>query len=515
MSERGRAIVIFGVIGAIAAAAIFYFFEIYRPHQVARDAQAEVEAWEARWASARGCLLGAQPGSPATSEALAIHELAPDPWDRGACTGLMSKITRGDQPNTGLADVETAWRELDHAATKAAAAFAEHVTRGPANDPLPAALDALDAAHAKLRRAAGMTTETEHAAPLPRAQAIALADHGDPVIQLDIHGPGSSHGIVVFGMTRTKVGVQVVLPAGGTPSVLRVGDGAMRGVPDASWGASLADGAIEVGATDAEGGIATPLGTTIPKATAIAATVGTLAHGLVVYGGTGDKGPVLGTAHLGSGALAIDPAIPAGDGFTVIDPQGRGIALSSSDGAVTMRAFSPEGLAAPVTAQGTVDVACLSDRDAWVGGAAGVLEVAQAGATPPSDAAQTELLACLADGALLRRHLIEDLDMQNQGVVDQDHTLVCTPACRDVAWPHGAPSYAALTAIGGKLVAVAIHGNVLGVWHETGGAPTYYGLPSTLTLVAPTRAVASDGKSIDALARDSANNYFVVRVPAT
>ena len=511
MSERGRAIVIFGVIGAIAAAAIFYFFEIYRPHQITRDAQAEVVAWEARWTSARGCLLGAQPGSPATSEALAIHELAPDPWDRGACTGLMSKITRGDQPDTGIVAVEAAWRELDHAATKAAAAFAEHVTRGPANDPLPAALDALDVAHAKLRSTAGMPIETEHVAPLPRAQAIALADHGDPVIQLDIHGPGSSHGIVVFGMTRAKQGVQVVLPAGGAPSISRVVDGAMRGVPDASWGAALADGAIDVGAADNDGNIAQPLGTSIPKATAIAAVVGTPAHGLVIYGGTGDKGSVLGAAHVGSAAIEVTQPEPTGDGFTVVDPTGRGLAVASTGATVTLVPFSPDGIERAFGVEGAVDVACLADRDAWAQGDAGLVELGSAGPVMHSDAAgANELLACLADGALLRRH--HDLD-----VVDapQNHTLVCTQHCREVAWPHGAPSYAALTAIGGKLVAVAIHGNVLGVWHEAGGAPTFYGLPTTLTLVAPTRAVASDGKAIDALARDPANNYFVVRVPAS
>src|SRR6185503_1445073 len=127
MSDRGRAFLIFGVIGAIAAAAIYYFFEIYRPEQVLRDAQAQVAAWEARWASARGCLLGAQPRSPSTREALIIHELAPDPWDQGACTGLMGKLTRGDVPDTGLRNVEAAWRELDRAAAKAGGAFADHL----------------------------------------------------------------------------------------------------------------------------------------------------------------------------------------------------------------------------------------------------------------------------------------------------------------------------------------------------------------------------------------------------
>ena len=521
MNDRGRAFLIFGVVGVIAAGAGYYFFEIYRPAEVKRDAQAGVAAWEARWALARGCLLGAMPGSSKTSEALSIHELAPDPWDRGACTDLMSKLTRGDSPDTGLQPVETAWRELDHAATKAAAAFAEHVAnadRGPAHDPLPDALDALDAARAGLRTAAGLDVDAPHGAPLPSAQQLAVADAGDPVTQLDLNGPPSARGVVVFGMTKTKRGVEVVLSPGHAPIVSRVPDGTARGVPDPSWAAALDAEDLHVGTVDADGVIAQPITPTIPKVTTIAAVVGSLAHGTIVYGTTSDKGGALGIAHVGSGAFTFEPALTGGQGYTVIDPAGHGIAVwnvaGTDDTDDIVRLFNPDGVAPPVELFGNIDVACLSDQGAWAGSDQRVFEIGATATHDPLEIirprpdATGELIACVSGGALVRRRI--DVDDRNDTT-----SLICTPGCREVGWPAGAPTSAALTVVGGKLVAVAIHGDVLGVWRETGGAPTFYGLPAALSLVAPTRTVATDGKVIDALARDAANNYFVVRIPAT
>ncbi len=511
MNDRGRAFLIFGVVGAIAAGAGYYFFEIYRPAQVLRDAQADVTAWEARWALARGCLLGATPGSSKTSEALSIHELAPDPWDRGACTGLMSKLTRGDAPDTGLKPVEAAWRELEHAATKAAAAFAEHVVNaghGAASDPLPDALDALDAARAALRIAAGLPVDTARGAPLPSAQQLALVDGGDPVTQLDLHGPASARGLVVFGMTKAKHGVQVGLPTGGVPVVSRVPDGTSRGVPDPSWAAAIDADNLELGSADADGQIAQPIATAIPKVATLAAVVGTLAHGTIVYGTNSDNGGALGVAHVGSGAVTVEPTVPAADGYAVVDPTGRGFAVWRSGEHGSARAFSPDRVGPLLATGAMLNIACLSDDAAWATDDDGAFEIS-ATVTPRPDA-NGELIACVNGGALLRSHIHVD-ELDNPEV----SSLICTPDCREVAWPHGAPKSAALTVIGGKLVAVAIHGDVIGVWHEAGGAPTFYGLPAALSLIAPTRTVATDGKVIDALARDAANSYFVVRIPAS
>src|SRR6185369_9686150 len=111
MSERGRIALIFGAVAAAAAGGGYYFLKVYRPDQIRSDARAQVSAWEVRWKAAHDCLLGPSPGSTKTSEALAIREMTPDPWDRGKCTPLVSKLSRGDAPDTGLPDVEEAWTE--------------------------------------------------------------------------------------------------------------------------------------------------------------------------------------------------------------------------------------------------------------------------------------------------------------------------------------------------------------------------------------------------------------------
>src|SRR5438874_6593647 len=127
MSGSGRAILIFGAVVAVAGGAGYYFVKIYRPRQVLHDAQDEIDRWEDRWKAARACLLGPTPGSSKTSEALAMREMSPDPWERGSCTSLIAKLSRGESPESGLPEVERAWAELDSAAGKAAQAFATHV----------------------------------------------------------------------------------------------------------------------------------------------------------------------------------------------------------------------------------------------------------------------------------------------------------------------------------------------------------------------------------------------------
>src|SRR5512138_1479552 len=102
MSDRGRVVGIVAAVALVAGGAGFYYFKIYEPGQNLKAAQAEIATWEARYQEARACLLGKSPGSPKTSEALAIREMAPDPWDRGRCTPLVSKLSRGNGNDTGV-----------------------------------------------------------------------------------------------------------------------------------------------------------------------------------------------------------------------------------------------------------------------------------------------------------------------------------------------------------------------------------------------------------------------------
>src|SRR6185295_5939979 len=86
--ERGKAAVFALVI--VAAVAVgggaYYLLAVYAPQQKRGKAQTEVVRWEARLAAARRCLLGEGAETADTRLALAMREMAPDPWSRGTCT---------------------------------------------------------------------------------------------------------------------------------------------------------------------------------------------------------------------------------------------------------------------------------------------------------------------------------------------------------------------------------------------------------------------------------------------
>src|SRR5262249_38982268 len=155
----------------------------------------QIAVWEKRWQAARDCLLGPSPGSSRTSEALGIRELTPDPWDRSKCTPLVAKLTRGGVPDTGIEEVEASWATLDHAAATAAKSSASHVSAGAplVDDPLPAALDALDTARDGVRAAAGLSAEHRGGSPLSAAQVVELSDAGEAVLELAPAGLPSAH----------------------------------------------------------------------------------------------------------------------------------------------------------------------------------------------------------------------------------------------------------------------------------------------------------------------------------
>ncbi|HEX4456014.1 MAG TPA: hypothetical protein VH143_34370 [Kofleriaceae bacterium] len=493
MSDRTRALAVFGVVGAIAAAAGYYFFEVYRPSQVKAEAQAQVAEWETRWNSARGCLLGATPGSPSTREALAIHDLQPDPWDRGACTALMGKLTRGDVADTGLADVEAAWRTLDHAATKAAAAFAEHAAGNwsQIGGPLPAALDALDAARAKLRIEVGLTVEPKPIAPLPAVQVLALADGSDAVMTLDLPA-ASAHGLVTFGKTKADHDVQIALPIGGAPSVMRVGAGSVRGVPDATWGATIIDGKLAIGAMDADAKIAAPLATDGKRVASLVAALGTLADGTVIYGGEG----TMGVAHVKAGAVTLEPPIAINEGGAAIDTDGRAaVWWTANAGSASVRAFGfGEASGVAVPSPEMISAGCLTADHAQLGDARfdGTRVEAEAGA--PS----LDVLACSRDAALLA------------DAIDKVTFAICGATCRKVTQTPRPTYVNAVALVDGKLVTLEHHDDVLAVWRD--GHVTFYSAPAER--FGGHHAVAwSDGKVIE-LPLTTDAGVIVLRVPA-
>jgi len=218
-TEQSRTILILVAIAAIAGGAGFWFFKIYSPAQTAKAAQAEVVAWETKWTAARTCLLGPSPASRKTSEALAIRELTPDPWDRAGCAALMAKLNRGEADDTGIEAVERAWATIDNAATKAAGAFATHVANPiRANAPLTAALDELDAAHAALRAIVKLPAVVQSGPTLVAATLVPISVGSTQFDELGERAMPSAHGFILTAVARAASTIRSRCAPGPRPS---------------------------------------------------------------------------------------------------------------------------------------------------------------------------------------------------------------------------------------------------------------------------------------------------------
>jgi len=506
MSERGRVVLIFAAVLLLAGGAGFYFFKIYRPAKDLENARAEIAGWELRWQAARDCLLGKSPGSAKTSEALAIHEMAPDPWDRGKCTPLISKLTRGESVDSGVPAIETAWEALDKAAQDAAKAFAQHVGSSTTlvADPLPSALDALDTARSNLRTAATLPAAERAGGRLPTAQIVQLLDGTDPVTSLEIDAIPSSRGMVLFGKTANRL-IQLMLTTGGSPQVARIGPTALRGVPDTSWGAVAAEGEVQAGPFDGEGAPSTWASLKLADRSTVAAVIGSRTLGTIVYG----TPTQLYVAHAKDGAVTADPAIDIAWAMASTDVDGRAVVLwqSSKDKKYQARIIKPgdDGAIAELP-EALSGQPCLTKDRAWV---QSNREVFSFGGGQPlfrkeASGDFTKLQGCSADAALFRDVAVPKM------------LYICADDCRKVQVPPGAPETAATTVVRGKLVAIAAHNGVLGVWRE-GGQPTFYSMPEAAQPVLAQELTAmamTDGKVIDIIAR-GAKTFVVIRIPAT
>jgi len=500
-TERSRAVPIFLAVAVLAGGGGYYFFKIYTPAQVKKEAQAEIDGWEARWKSARDCLLGPTPGSQKTSEAIAIREMNPDPWNRGSCTPLIGKLSRGDEPDTGIKALEDAWVALDRAATKTAGAFATHIMSSTVlkDDPLPAALDALDAARDELRAAADMPVLAQTGKPLRVAQLVPLTDGDATIKEISVDTKPSAHGIIVFGKSRNgDRDVEIALHTGGAP-VVAAATGVLRAVPDPSWGAVATPDRVQVGTINADG-VMQPLGDQKVAGAQIDAIVGTAASGELVY--NTDKQLVV--AHTTNMTLALDAPLASVAAQAALDVDGR-VAVVWRDDKQAHGRILQVAHDEPVVELGDnpIGATCLTTDRAWVSTGTGIL--AFGGAKPMVMRANPFyiMLGCTTDTALLR-----SLDPQKP-------FLVCTDDCRTVNIPSGAPEQSAATVVGGKLVALASHDGVLGLWRE-GTGPVFFGLPDHADPVMaqewPAMAM-TDGKVIDILAR-GAKGFVVIRIPA-
>jgi hypothetical protein len=517
--RRAAAVIAVAVAAVGVGAGAYYLLAVYAPKEKRGAAQAEVTRWEERLGAARRCLLGDAPRSPSTREAIAIRELSPDPWDRGTCTQLISRLSRGESEDTGLPAVEEAWRGIERAAGRVGAAFLAHVdpagepTKAAAGEPagrprtdaLPEALDALDAAYAALRAATGMMPPPSRAAPppLPAAELIPLRDGDRPVRALASWTMPTMGAVVAFGGSEARELQLTLVP--GAPAVVRpVGNGVLRAVPDAAWGAAGGIDQIVVGPLDDAGGLAPPPPAgKDPRAVKLEgqgrvfAALGTANDGLVVAGG--ERSLVLVRAQ--AGKLIADKPLAIEQLAFALDPAGRALVAYNDEADGKLHAFVARGAApAKVLDLGETQAggACLTARRAWIAGEASDQIASfdvESGAARPETWERHDLLGCTAEAALLQQR-------------NASHYVVCTDACRVAALPGMRPSRLA-TLAGDEVVAVVHRDPILGVWREK-GPPRYFVVRAPLTSL---QLALSDGKVLDVVAQTDAG-IVIVCVPA-
>jgi len=496
MSDKARIIVIFGAIAALLGGGLYYFLRIYQPNLTRKAAQAEVLAWEARWAEARACLLGAKPASSSAREALAVRELSPDPWNRGTCSKLIGKLSRGVADDTGILKVEHAWMTVDRAAAKVATAFASHVDpfgdaperRG--DSPLPAALEELDSAQADLREAAGMDPPGAAAgSTLPVAQMITLKEGGQVVTNLDAWLLPSSGGVIGFGSTHDRE-VEMVLVAGAPPKLLPAPSGGVRALPDSTWGAAGLQNEVVVGPIDDKGAFGTMTNIPAGDVARVLFAVGTLADGLVAYG----AGGTLGLLRASAGGIKGDAPHEVSRVIYALSPAGRALlAWNTVDGA--MHGFFPKGGAetkAMELGSGWAAQACVTATHGWVGEEPQFMSFDGTSATPHV-LPRHELLGCTDQAALLHK-------------VASTSYAVCSDSCR-VAELRNTKSSSVATLANDKVVAVRARGDVLGLWSEN-AEPVFFTTPISIS----PRTAISDGKVVDVIGETS-EGVVVARLP--
>lgn len=500
MSEKSRVVVIFGAAILLASGGLYYYVKIHQPNEDRAIAQREVVAWEQRLAAVHACLFGDKPASARPGEALAVRELAPDVWDRGTCTKLVGKLSRGVAEDTGLMKVEHAWMTVDRAASRVANAFASHVDpdgdgvdRRARRSPLPAALDDLETARAELRTATGMEPYVGAAsAALPAAQIIPIKDGPDRVGSLTAWLVPSAGGTLAFGDVKGKGEVQITLAPGAAPRVSKLPPGSLRAVPQLAWGAAGLREQVAIGPIDDAGAFGPMISLPVQMGARVLVDVGTVTNGLVAYAASNH----LVVARSTGAAFVADPPLEVGRLAFAIDPAGRGlVAWSSPTPGGPLRGFiATDGAPAKVLELGTgfAEQACMTSAKGWLASSDQIVAFDAAGPTPhmlPSH----ELLGCTADAALLHHY-------------GTTHYAVCADTCRS-ADLTGMRSSTVATIAGGKVHAIRTRGAVMGVWTE-GAPPRFF---ATETSITPTLAYAS-ATAIDVLG-ETEDGVVIVRVP--
>jgi len=475
------------VIGVIAVIGVILLITVYHPHKVREGAKSDVLAWDERWLTARDCILGTKPAASTVGESLAIRELdgSADLWK---CKPLTANLSRPLGEDTGLEDVDAAWPVVNAAATKFTTQYAIRLTDNKHDGKLAQAFDAVERARAGLHGAAGLPAPDPLGPKLPSAELVAVADAGQPVTELEKIMP-SAHGVVAYGSTKSGQ-VEVVLTAGGAPTVARVAPGQIRSTVDTTFAALAGAGGLQLGSVDAHGAFTGDRQTLpMPGRVQVLLAQGSATAGVVVYG-VADM--VIARKAEGAKEFIADKPVAVTNVMSAVDPVSHRTALvwADKDGKMFGTfAWPPGSPAIELGIVGEPKAMCLTTDRAYVLTTTNMLVPFTATGLAPSLVVEGELRGCSPNAVVMER----------KGTLS-----VCTETCRE-AHLKGPQNTRVSVVIGGKLVALSASDGVIGVYRDD-RAPSYLAAKVTALLAAMT-----DGKVIDAVARTS-DGIAIVRI---
>ncbi|HEV7555939.1 MAG TPA: hypothetical protein VGO00_10810 [Kofleriaceae bacterium] len=465
-------------IGVLAVVGLLLLIFVYRPRQVNSAARDEIDAWDARWLAARSCLVGDKPEAASLGQAFAIRELQ-HAVDVKKCKPLM-KLWRNSNADSGLDDVEAAWKRMSVAVQKLNDQYAVHNSNPARADlKLPVALDAVEGARGQLRTSAGMPVAPSLGPALQTAEVVSLANGKDPVVSLEPFVP-SAHGGVAFGKTAAG-SVEVVLTAGGAPLVATVVDGEVRSTADFGFGALAEMGRIRIGKFDAFGAFAgEPQQIAMPGHVSVLVAAGTQAAGVVVYG---IDAMVVARRTAGADSFVSAKPVELANIISTVDPVTNRAAIAWTDhaGKLSGQMVSAGDVIVDLGSTGDPQQMCLTADRAYVMTTGALVPFADT-AQPSQLVANSTLRGCSPNAAVI----------QTVGV--RDAFSVCSDTCRMVKLPD-LPIDNATVVINRKLVAVAAHDGVIGLYRED-RPPSFVAARVTGVVNAIT-----DGKLIDVIAQ--------------
>jgi hypothetical protein len=261
--------------------------------------------------------------------------------------------------------------------------------------------------------------------------------------------------------------------------------------------------------------------------TVLGAVVGSAQLGTLIYGTATE----LYVGHSRDGVVTADAPIEIEVAHSTEDVDGRVVVMWQTSGKKNIgRIMKPgdDGTDIELPEAAHASAPCLTNDRAWLQGDGALYAFGGGQPLLRKEVPWGTLQGCTHDAALYRElpHTGEEEFLAAEAAQNPDLHLdpsdkkralyVCTDDCRKRAVPAGAPDDAAIAVFNGKIVALAAHGSVLGVWRE-GGAPVFYSMPEPARLVLahelPAMAM-TNGNAIDVIARGT-KTFVLIRVPAT